>query len=373
MKAITPVISIIILLVIAIAIAGSAYLFIFGQFNARVENLFDIMHSGSYCRDGNVDIIIKNIGTTTLDLKNPGDEPPPQDSTNLVGLWHFDEGSGFTTTDSSGMGKDGTITNAEWIDDCVSGNCLDFNGNGYVSTDKWIDGIWNKFTWSSWVKERYRGGTYMIHRAAYADIISEANSGNTRFDTGYNPWRVSFNHYTGYDEWHHIAVTRNDENFSYYIDGERIDSDQNSGDTDWDRDYHGSYIGGDGHNGWAGYFRGAIDDVYIYTRGLGDDEVKQLFCNGAYGLLEEGIISKATYDSYNCDPGTGCSGSGRKVTCGDMIITKTSSGNFGSASFSKPSVAPGEIASLKDSCTERRCSYRIVSPAIGKDVTVRCG
>ncbi|RJP45685.1 hypothetical protein C4587_00500, partial [Candidatus Parcubacteria bacterium] len=55
---------------------------------------------------------------------------------NLVGYWKFDEGSGGTTSDSSGNGNTGNLVNSPaWLTSgCQQGNCLQFNGsNNYVS------------------------------------------------------------------------------------------------------------------------------------------------------------------------------------------------------------------------------------------------
>ena len=39
----------------------------------------------------------------------------PNDSSNLVGQWHIEEGSGAATADTSGEGNNGTITGATWV------------------------------------------------------------------------------------------------------------------------------------------------------------------------------------------------------------------------------------------------------------------
>jgi len=58
--------------------------------------------------------------------------PVEPNNAGLVGRWKFDEGSGNIAVDSSGNGRDGTISGAEWISPGWDGTgyCLDFDGQG---------------------------------------------------------------------------------------------------------------------------------------------------------------------------------------------------------------------------------------------------
>ncbi len=49
----------------------------------------------------------------------------------LVGWWKLDDGSGTVAVDSSGYGRDGTITNATW-EAGKYGTALAFDGTAYV-------------------------------------------------------------------------------------------------------------------------------------------------------------------------------------------------------------------------------------------------
>ena len=59
-----------------------------------------------------------------------GASPDP----GIAGLWHLDEGSGTTASDSSGNGNDGTVNGtASWVSDQWTGSALDLDGSsGYV-------------------------------------------------------------------------------------------------------------------------------------------------------------------------------------------------------------------------------------------------
>ncbi|MBL7206343.1 MAG: hypothetical protein ISS36_01950 [Candidatus Aenigmarchaeota archaeon] len=69
-KGITPVISIIILLLITVAIAGAAYTFLGGYLGAYTEKAFTIPPGGAFCyagTDGNTVVAtVQNMGTTTI-------------------------------------------------------------------------------------------------------------------------------------------------------------------------------------------------------------------------------------------------------------------------------------------------------------------
>jgi hypothetical protein len=73
-----------------------------------------------------------------------------------VALWHFDEGSGTTTSDASGNGHDGAITGATWTTAGRFGSALEFDGDGdYVRVldDPDLD-LTDEVTVTAWVKGR---------------------------------------------------------------------------------------------------------------------------------------------------------------------------------------------------------------------------
>lgn len=65
-KGITPIISIIILLLITIALAGVAYTFLMGQMYTRISGSFDIPSGGAYCTNGLITVQVVNTGSATL-------------------------------------------------------------------------------------------------------------------------------------------------------------------------------------------------------------------------------------------------------------------------------------------------------------------
>ncbi len=86
----------------------------------------------------------------------------------LVGYWSFDEGSGATSTDISGNGNDGTLTNSpKWTTGKVS-SALQFDGiNDYVNmedntTASPLSFTSQAFSIEAWIKLDAIGGNHSI-------------------------------------------------------------------------------------------------------------------------------------------------------------------------------------------------------------------
>src|SRR5262249_13344525 len=63
----------------------------------------------------------------------PPPPPPPSGNGDLRGLWRFNDGSGPTASDGSGLGNDGALVNGPAWTSGVSGGGLMFNGSSSVS------------------------------------------------------------------------------------------------------------------------------------------------------------------------------------------------------------------------------------------------
>jgi len=216
--------------------------------------------------------------------------PPVTDG--LVGCWEFDEGSGVTAVDSSGIGNHGLIVNATYSDDIppqtLSNYSLRFNstwGNAYSyvtipdnSSLRPSSGL----TLAAWVK----AGTY---EGRMRTIISKQigsgggdsfvlwyhDDGNLWFDVG------GVGHImTGQppaNEWHQIVATYNGTLMQLYVDGVEKVSSAATGSIPYDNNT--VLIGADSnqadHTPDAGW-NGTIDDVLIYNRALSQAEIAQI-------------------------------------------------------------------------------------------------
>jgi len=179
------------------------------------------------------------------------------------GAWNFSEGTGATTADVA-SDHTGTITNAAWTTG-LFGNALQFNGsNTYVTigADN-ADFPANTFTWSVWVyptacannaiifwdDDTQPGGDRGI--TMRADCTVGAGDSFTS-NVSSEPLRLN--------EWQNITYSVGNGKRTLYING-AISSETSSTLAD----HTGrSYISiGSGHGGYAGYFTGKIDSVYI--------------------------------------------------------------------------------------------------------------
>ncbi|UCG59468.1 MAG: LamG domain-containing protein [Phycisphaerales bacterium] len=211
-------------------------------------------------------------------------EPPGLDE---VGHWRFDEASGPTAHDSSGNGNHATLAGDPIWQSCCGIVCgaLDFDGDGdYVKTSDATTGLDfapGSFSVSAWVSaasvsdgwrtilEYDRDGSDMNRFGLWLN-----NSGGLHFRVGKDT--KNSNQTLNADQWYCLTATYDsaDKTMRLYIDGQ----------------FDSSEVHANGYNsanaakltigvrGWedAEYFSGLIDDVRIYDRVLGADEIKAL-------------------------------------------------------------------------------------------------
>jgi len=206
-----------------------------------------------------------------------GADPRP----GLVGLWHFDEGSGETTvTDSSGYGNDGNVVGATTGEDGKFGNALSFDGvDDYVTianSDDFDFGsgefsveFWTKTDSSSrqWVGTRYENygpgwglGTQNGHTLGYIRT-SESGTGKKEIEGDVN---VADN------AWHHLIMVRIGDEIKIYTDGSFEKEGTLAGDVNNDEPIE---IGRISWSGGSQYFKGLIDEVRIWDEALTPEQI----------------------------------------------------------------------------------------------------
>lgn len=226
-----------------------------------------------------------------------GTPVPPYPKMGLVGCWSFDEGSGVTAVDSSGIGNHGLIVNATYTGDDIppqsqSGYSLIFNntqsGNAYSyvtvpdnSSLRPNSGL----TLAAWVK------TNAVQQRAC--IIIGKQYGSIDWRDSYNLWYEwgLLNFYVKSqtsenrifvaqpptNEWHHVVGTYDGSFMRLYVDG----VEQVNGTLTGSIDYTDNpvSIGADSdradhtlEQGW----NGLIDEVLIYNRSLTQAEILQI-------------------------------------------------------------------------------------------------
>jgi len=217
--------------------------------------------------------------------------PPVTDG--LVGCWKFDEGSGVTAVDGSGIGNHGLTVNATYSEDvppqALSNYSLVFNSTGgnaysYVTIpDNSSLRPSSGLTLAAWVE----AGTY---EARMRHIISKqyGSANHDSFVLWYhdngalvfsieNVGVISDGYPPPANEWHHIVATYNGSFMQLYVDGVERVSSAATGSIPYDA--NPVLIGADSnqadHTPDAGW-NGSIDEVLIYNRALSPAEIAQI-------------------------------------------------------------------------------------------------
>jgi len=200
----------------------------------------------------------------------------------LLACWNFDEGNGEEAKDSSGNGNHGKIRGAKWSSGKI-GHGLQFDGKSYVFVphSEQLNFGAGDFTIEFWIKSECDGvwqaigknklwfdngsGWHFSAAGIPADFLFEISGEKKR-----NSMRLS----TGRKfEWSHIAVVRDGGSLDFYINGELKFSRENMDECQGNNDNKENlYIGS--FKGESMFFKGMLDEIRIYERALGADEVK---------------------------------------------------------------------------------------------------
>jgi len=203
----------------------------------------------------------------------------PASDPNLVAWWRLDDRSGSSARDSSGNDNHGTLRgDPQWTTGKIGG-ALDFDGDGdYVDCGNPDMFNFNEqITASAWINLRSVPGS---SRAVVAKGEDGWRLALTRSTSGFEfaiagksfgyPGTLSGSQ-VAFGEWHHVCGTYDGETIRIYVDGQ----------VDGTRDYARGIATNDlnlfiGDNPqWTGRFwDGLIDDVFVFSRALSDDEIR---------------------------------------------------------------------------------------------------
>lgn len=196
----------------------------------------------------------------------------------LIGKWQFNTGSGSVAYDNAGN-NDGTISGATWCSGRIE-NALEFDGNNdyvQVPEDPIFD-IQDSITFMAWVKPKkfktakiaekgdWDGyGIYLDKWKGWkASVKFEDNSSQS---LKWGEGRPSLY------QWYHIAMTYDNIQLKLYVNGELKDSEDVSGNLkNNSRDID---FGSDG--GAQKFFKGIIDEIYLYDRALSITEIEDYY------------------------------------------------------------------------------------------------
>lgn len=214
-------------------------------------------------------------------------------SSGLVGYWKMDEGSGTTSTDSSGNGNNGTLgSKTTWTAGKIGG-ALKFNGvqSNYVnvttnsglpiynqinySVSMWVNGPPNQANGNLFSEASSTSANPMFVLAnqggadAKLDVLIRNNSGVAQLGHAKSTATVFDN------KWHHIVWTDSNGTAKLYVDG--VQDATNFNYTRSTLSINTTSIGHLNRGADEYNFNGSLDDVRIYNRALSAGEITQLY------------------------------------------------------------------------------------------------
>ena len=202
----------------------------------------------------------------------------------VKGSWHMDEGSGGIVYDSSGNGNNGTIYGATWANGRY-GNGLRFDGvDDYVEIGGNISPT-EQITLSAWVY--ITGDNGYISQDIIRKSIAHGKGYHLRWrHAGINYLRFYLNinntwYYvedtiqnTNYlNGWHYFVGTYDGSQMKLYVDGNLRSSLSVSGPITYDA-LTVTWLMAEYYDG---FLQGYIDEVKIFSRGLTQEEITDLY------------------------------------------------------------------------------------------------
>ena len=205
---------------------------------------------------------------------------------DLVGWWTFDDGVGSVAKDLTSRGIDAVFFNGPtWGTDVGHGGVLVFDGtDDYV----FIDGFYSVPVYTATLWFRVDGGSAQrdifsaYARGVLHGIFLELQAGGTlrylhRYPLGTGGGTNVYTTET-YDDgaWYHVAMVKRTDTITLYVDGVEVASAADSSVFN-PGDAFGVALGClDNERGLARMFPGAMDDVRIYSRPMGQAEIQPI-------------------------------------------------------------------------------------------------
>ncbi len=238
---------------------------------------------------GAVDISSKGWpGTTAMSWRGALPVGFEDETTNLVGHWKLNEGTGTTAADSSAGEHDGTLYNGpEWINGKANNALAFHNASSTVQVPNHSDfnfGTSTDFSISTWIRvDTKETGKILYKRTIgsgypgyilYVRLINGIAYLRGLVTDGAHTCEIST---SGVDDgkWHHIVLLVDRDGYvTYYVDGSFAVWSQMGNVGNMDNTC--PVIIGEN-------FPGAIDDIRIYQRLLSIDEIESLYAMGAVG------------------------------------------------------------------------------------------
>ena len=205
-----------------------------------------------------------------------------------LGYWPLDATNGTIAIDVSGNGNTGTVSGATWSANGKINGCLNFNGiNNYVQISNTIS---KDFSIAFWVKTTQTGGTgqwYQGSGLVDGDVFGTTNDFGTalsggKFGFGAGKTNTTILSTTSINNgaWHQCVATREQATgtLRVYVDGNLEAT--GTGNTNLLNTSTTLRLGQIASGG--GYFNGSLDEIRIFDRALGGNEITALYYSSAF-------------------------------------------------------------------------------------------
>lgn len=368
-RGITPIIAIIILLLITVALGGTAWTYMSGMVDIYTQNSIEISQSNAFCNNNVVNVLVRNMGTAPVQLTTtpvPFQEYAPDDNTVL--LYHFNENAGTSTVDSSTSGNDGILegtTLPAWSPG-VFGSSLRFPGHPTQSD---------------------------VRNGSFADGATNVPSGDNPIT--YEAWVFLYEYQTdiisipgatvvGYDYFQPTALTIENDKllFVTYDGGLNLINYSHSRPLELEKWYHvaGSYV------------PGATPVVRLYVNGEMEEftainipiapnyhivSVGSLLATGSpvytiNATIDEVRISNITRTFSGSEFVAACDYLGSAFDCGGLKIERVKGTHVYPFPYLDSNVLDtGDSVRIRDNC-QGKCEYVVTSGGVAKEINLDC-
>ncbi len=212
--------------------------------------------------------------------------PEASSMNGLVGHWKFDEGSGNTFIDHSGLENNATIFNTAGVSWGPGKEGLAGIFNGAVGSYAFVPhnpsiNITEQITISAWIRPTSLGNRQIISKSGPDGYeLSIFESGQVEFrinretNGSANRIRSVQTYPTDGNTWMHVAITFNGTRTTMFINGLPDNSTTYSTIVGINPNTTNLQIGSkNGNNRWIG----GLDNIHLFNRALSDSEVLRLF------------------------------------------------------------------------------------------------
>ncbi len=267
------------------------------------------------------DVRIYNRPLSAAEMQTLYDVTSGTQAAGLIGHWKFDEGTGTTAADSSGVGSNGTLGGgATWTASGKSGSAIDIGWGNYVSAPAQgaLANPGQKITYAAWIYPRtclYQQ-IFSSNGVVLPNFRINNNNNSTpcrpeySLDSASNPqWFQPTGADIPLNAWSHVAATHDTatQTLKMYLNGALIGSRTDLGGTIGNPTT--IFIGsGPALPQW--HFDGYIDDARIYNTILPQSEIQ-----GLVGASAPGPVAHWSFeDNVNDVSGNGFDGTREGTT-----------------------------------------------------------